>query len=84
MGVSHHLGVDQRKIFTAAKDWLPRIGYRQVRSIDLALRFAQADLSQRAHLLNPMVPGMQGGKMSSSDPSIRCHSSGKPKLTVNR
>lgn len=43
-------GLDQRKLFTAAKEWLPKLGYRQ-----------------RAHLLNPMVPGLQGGKMSSSD-----------------
>lgn len=40
------LGNDQRKLFTAAKEWLPRIGYKQ-----------------RAHLLSPMVPGLQGGKM---------------------
>ncbi|KAH7013368.1 tyrosyl-tRNA synthetase [Ilyonectria destructans] len=43
-------GLDQRKLFTAAKEWLPKIGY-----------------AQRAHLLNPMVPGLQGGKMSASD-----------------
>ncbi|KAG6017696.1 hypothetical protein E4U41_004166 [Claviceps citrina] len=43
-------GVDQRKLFIAAKAWLPKLGYRQ-----------------RAHLMNPMVPGLQGGKMSSSD-----------------
>ncbi|KAG6104797.1 hypothetical protein E4U13_008230 [Claviceps humidiphila] len=43
-------GVDQRKLFIAAKAWLPRLGYKQ-----------------RAHLMNPMVPGLQGGKMSSSD-----------------
>jgi tyrosyl-tRNA synthetase len=43
-------GVDQRKLFVAAKEWLPKLGYRQ-----------------RAHLLNPMVPGLHGGKMSSSD-----------------
>jgi tyrosyl-tRNA synthetase len=43
-------GVDQRKLFIAAKDWLPRLGYRE-----------------RAHLMNPMVPGLHGGKMSSSD-----------------
>lgn len=43
-------GLDQRKLFAAAKDWLPKIGYRQ-----------------RAHLLNPMVPGLHGGKMSASD-----------------
>ncbi|KAM6522632.1 Tyrosine--tRNA ligase cytoplasmic [Fusarium falciforme] len=43
-------GVDQRKLFTAAKEWLPKLGYRQ-----------------RAHLLNPMVAGLNGNKMSSSD-----------------
>lgn len=43
-------GMDQRKLFTAATEWLPRLGYRI-----------------RAHLLNPMVPGLQGGKMSSSE-----------------
>jgi tyrosyl-tRNA synthetase len=43
-------GVDQRKLFTAATEWLPKLGYRM-----------------RAHLLNPMVPGLQGGKMSSSE-----------------
>ncbi|KAJ3556212.1 hypothetical protein NPX13_g10187 [Xylaria arbuscula] len=44
------LGLDQRKLFTAAKEWLPKLGYRQ-----------------RAHLMNDMIPGLQGGKMSSSD-----------------
>ncbi|PNY25952.1 Tyrosine-tRNA ligase [Tolypocladium capitatum] len=39
-----------RKLFIAAKDWLPKLGYRE-----------------RAHILNPMVPGLHGGKMSSSD-----------------
>ncbi|PNH32872.1 hypothetical protein BJF96_g3936 [Verticillium dahliae] len=43
-------GVDQRKLFTAAKAWLPKLGYKE-----------------RAHLMNPMVPGLQGGKMSSSE-----------------
>ncbi|KAH6613741.1 hypothetical protein B0J18DRAFT_447277 [Chaetomium sp. MPI-SDFR-AT-0129] len=47
-------GMDQRKLFTAAKDWLPKIGYRE-----------------RAHLLNAMVPGLHGGKMSSSDPDSK-------------
>ncbi|EON98767.1 putative tyrosyl-trna synthetase protein [Phaeoacremonium minimum UCRPA7] len=47
-------GNDQRKLFTAAKEWLPRIGYKQ-----------------RAHLLSPMVPGLQGGKMSASDPNSK-------------
>ncbi|KAB5580476.1 hypothetical protein GE09DRAFT_1082393 [Coniochaeta sp. 2T2.1] len=43
-------GVDQRKLFTAAKEWLPKLGYKE-----------------RAHLMNPMVPGLHGGKMSSSE-----------------
>lgn len=43
-------GVDQRKLFVAATEWLPRIGYRK-----------------RAHLINPMVAGLNGGKMSSSE-----------------
>ncbi|AEO64585.1 uncharacterized protein THITE_63335 [Thermothielavioides terrestris NRRL 8126] len=47
-------GMDQRKLFTAAKEWLPKLGYRE-----------------RAHLLNPMVPGLHGGKMSSSDPDSK-------------
>ena len=44
-------GVDQRKIFTFAELYLPRLGY-----------------AKRAHLMSPMVPGLGGGKMSSSDP----------------
>ncbi|KXX75621.1 Tyrosine--tRNA ligase, cytoplasmic [Madurella mycetomatis] len=47
-------GMDQRKLFAAAKEWLPKLGYRE-----------------RAHLLNPMVPGLHGGKMSSSDPDSK-------------
>ncbi|KAG9076745.1 hypothetical protein FS749_011429 [Ceratobasidium sp. UAMH 11750] len=43
-------GVDQRKIFTFAELYLPKLGYRK-----------------RAHLMNTMVPGLTGGKMSSSD-----------------
>jgi len=43
-------GVDQRKIFTYAEKYLPRLGY-----------------AKRAHLMNPMVPGLTGGKMSSSE-----------------
>ncbi|KAF4455163.1 tyrosyl-trna synthetase [Fusarium albosuccineum] len=43
-------GLDQRKLFAAATEWLPKLGYRQ-----------------RAHLLNPMVAGLNGNKMSSSD-----------------
>lgn len=44
----------QRKIFTFAELYLPRLGYRR-----------------RAHLMNPMVPGLGGGKMSSSDPNSK-------------
>ncbi|KAM5342716.1 hypothetical protein ACJ41O_013682 [Fusarium nematophilum] len=43
-------GLDQRKLFAAATEWLPKLGYRQ-----------------RAHLINPMVAGLNGSKMSSSD-----------------
>jgi tyrosyl-tRNA synthetase len=46
-------GLDQRKLFVAATEWLPKIGYRK-----------------RAHLLNPMIAGLQGGKMSSSEQGI--------------
>ncbi|KAJ7076538.1 tyrosine tRNA ligase [Mycena belliarum] len=47
-------GVDQRKIFTFAELYLPRLGY-----------------AKRAHLMNAMVPGLAGGKMSSSDPNSK-------------
>ncbi|KAJ8514416.1 hypothetical protein ONZ45_g8032 [Pleurotus djamor] len=47
-------GVDQRKIFTFAELYLPRLGYKK-----------------RAHLMNAMVPGLGGGKMSSSDPNSK-------------
>ncbi|KAK4328288.1 hypothetical protein Pmani_001313 [Petrolisthes manimaculis] len=43
-------GVDQRKIFTYADKYLPRLGYQK-----------------RSHLMNTMVPGLTGGKMSSSE-----------------
>ncbi|KUL84081.1 hypothetical protein ZTR_07417 [Talaromyces verruculosus] len=42
-------GLDQRKLFVAATEWLPKLGYRK-----------------RAHLITPMVAGLNGGKMSSS------------------
>jgi hypothetical protein len=41
---------DQRKLFAAATEWLPKLGYRV-----------------RAHLMNPMMAGLGGQKMSSSD-----------------
>jgi len=43
-------GVDQRKIFMLAEEYLPRLGYEK-----------------RVHLMNPMVPGLTGNKMSSSE-----------------
>merc|ERR1712071_355046 len=53
----HYLGVDmqfggadQRKIFTFAREQMPKIGYKRC-----------------THLMNPMVPGLTGSKMSSSD-----------------
>ncbi|KAJ5994294.1 tyrosine tRNA ligase [Penicillium sp. IBT 35674x] len=42
-------GMDQRKLFVAATEWLPKLGYRK-----------------RAHLINPMISGLKGAKMSSS------------------
>ncbi|OJJ82140.1 uncharacterized protein ASPGLDRAFT_37442 [Aspergillus glaucus CBS 516.65] len=43
-------GMDQRKLFMAATEWFPKLGYRT-----------------RANLITPMVAGLSGGKMSSSD-----------------
>jgi tyrosyl-tRNA synthetase len=43
-------GVDQRKIFMLAREYLPKIDYKK-----------------RIHLMNIMIPGLSGGKMSSSD-----------------
>ncbi|KFA61345.1 hypothetical protein S40285_05884 [Stachybotrys chlorohalonatus IBT 40285] len=62
-------GIDQRKLFIAAKDWLPKLGYREVRDL-FDYRCPRLTI-KRAHLLNPMVPGLQGGKMSSSDPDSK-------------
>jgi tyrosyl-tRNA synthetase len=41
---------------------------------------------ERAHLMNPMVPGLQGGKMSASEPGGRssCRSECRSLLTYNR
>src|SRR6266571_9004705 len=47
-------GYVQRKIFTFAELYLPRLGY-----------------AKRAHLMNAMVPGLAGGKMSASDPNSK-------------
>ena len=58
------LGVDQRKLFTAAKEWLPKLGYRQVCAAQFLYFPDRIQLTyfQRAHLMNPMIPGLHGGK----------------------
>lgn len=62
-------GADQRKLFAAAKEWLPKIGYKEVRFRKGPFWWSYGLICcQRAHLMNPMVPGLQGDKMSSSDP----------------
>lgn len=43
-------GVDQRKIFTYAMKYLPKLGYKK-----------------RVHLMNEMIPGLDGDKMSASN-----------------
>ena len=43
-------GVDQRKIFTYAMKYLPKLGYKK-----------------RIYLMNPMIPGLDGDKMSASN-----------------
>ena len=53
----------QRKIFTFAELYLPRLGYRK-----------------RAHFMNRMVPGLGGGKMSSSDPNSKIDFLDPPEL----
>lgn len=42
-------GIDQRKIFTFAEEYMPKLGYKKC-----------------SHLMNRMVPGLTGDKMSSS------------------
>ncbi|KAK1760168.1 tyrosyl-tRNA synthetase [Echria macrotheca] len=60
-------GVDQRKLFTAAKEWLPKLGYRE-----------------RAHIMNPMVPGLHGSKMSSSDPDSKIDLLDAPEVVAKK
>ena len=56
MGVDAEFGgIDQHKTFALANDTMTK-----------ALGF-----KMRAHLMNPMVPGLSGGKMSSSDPKSK-------------
>jgi len=47
-------GLDQRKIFVFAREYLPKIGY-----------------SPRIELMNPIIPGLIGEKMSSSTPGSK-------------
>ncbi|MEK6858673.1 MAG: tyrosine--tRNA ligase [Nanoarchaeota archaeon] len=47
-------GLDQRKIFVFAREYLPKIGY-----------------GARVELMNPMIPGLVGKKMSASIPSSK-------------
>ncbi|KAF4582205.1 tyrosyl-tRNA synthetase [Ophiocordyceps camponoti-floridani] len=60
-------GLDQRKLFVAAKEWLPKLGYKE-----------------RAHILNPMVPGLQGGKMSSSDQDSKIDLLDSPEVVTKK
>ena len=48
-------GIDQRKTFALANDTTNKV----------------LGFKTRAHLMNPMVPGLSGGKMSSSDPKSK-------------
>ena len=48
-------GIDQRKTFALANDTMTKV----------------LGFKTRAHLMNPMVPGLSGGKMSSSDPKSK-------------
>ncbi|KAL9053863.1 MAG: hypothetical protein Q9162_004510 [Coniocarpon cinnabarinum] len=60
-------GLDQRKIFTFAKDSLPKLKYKE-----------------RAHLMNPMVPGLTGGKMSSSEPESKIDVLDTPEVVTKK
>lgn len=60
-------GVDQRKIFTYAEAYLPKLGYKK-----------------RVHLMNKMVPGLAGGKMSSSDPNSKIDFLDSPEVVVRK
>ncbi|BCR88622.1 tyrosine--tRNA ligase TYS1 [Aspergillus chevalieri] len=60
-------GLDQRKLFIAAKEWLHKLGYKQ-----------------RAHIMNPMVPGLHGGKMSSSDPDSKIDLLDPPEVVTRK
>ncbi|KAF1816353.1 tyrosyl-tRNA synthetase [Eremomyces bilateralis CBS 781.70] len=61
-------GVDQRKLFTAAKDWLPKIGYKQCAHL--------------LNPLIPGLG--QGGKMSSSDPESKIDLLDPPEVVAKK
>ncbi|SCV68585.1 BQ2448_706 [Microbotryum intermedium] len=60
-------GSKNRKIFTYAELYLPKIGYKK-----------------RSHLMNSMVPGLSGGKMSSSDPNSKIDFLDTPALVKSK
>lgn len=60
-------GVDQRKIFTFAEHYLPKLGYQK-----------------RSHLMNAMVPGMNGSKMSSSDVDSKIDFLDEPNVVLKK
>ena len=59
--------MDQRKIFTFAEKYLPKLGYKQ-----------------RIHLMNPMLPGLTGCKMSSSLPSSKIDLLDTPEMVKSK
>ena len=60
-------GVDQRKIFMFAREYLEKIGH-----------------SKRIHLMNPMIPGLTGDKMSSSNDASKIDLLDDPKTVVKK
>ena len=71
-------GMDQRKLSMAAAEWLPKLGYPEGVLLATENRYCEPPLTrcqQRVHLMNPILPGLRGKKMSSSDPGMRPHRS---------
>jgi tyrosyl-tRNA synthetase len=60
-------GMDQRKLFVAATEWLPKLGYKV-----------------RAHLISPMIAGLNGSKMSSSDEQSKIDLLDAPELVSKK
>ncbi|KAI9738840.1 MAG: hypothetical protein M1834_008347 [Cirrosporium novae-zelandiae] len=69
-------GADQRKIFALAAEVSGKIGPpgKQVKD----------GYGTRAHLMNPMVPGLAGGKMSASDPDSKIDLLEEPKVVEKK